>query len=329
MKLSIVIPCYNEQEVLPVSYDRFRAVMAAEGYDYEIIYVDDGSRDRTGEILAGLAAGDWRVKVLTFSRNFGHQCAVTAGLHNCSGDVVIIIDADLQDPPEVIPGMIETWRREQANVVYAVRNKRKGESRFKLWTARIFYRSLNLLSDFSFPVDTGDFRLIDRQVLDTFLQFPEKHKYLRGLFSWMGYRQVPYYYDRDERLAGQTKYTLRKMVKLAAAGLFGFSKKPLKLAISLGVISVVFSLAILLWIFYLQIFAADRIVPGWTSTIIIILFLGGIQLFTIGILGEYIGNIYDETKNRPEYIVAHKMNFDREADCTVARPSTENPNRQD
>ena len=310
MKLSIIIPCYNEEAVITDSYNRFTDVMTSNGYDYELLFVNDGSKDKTEEILTTFAQTDDRVKLISFSRNFGHQNAVSAGLHNCTGDVAVIIDADLQDPPEVIPQMIETYRKEQCNVVYAVRAKRKGESLFKQATAKLFYRGLNLLSDYSFPVDTGDFRLIDKHVLDAFRQFPEKHKYLRGLFSWMGFKQVPFYYDRDERKAGQTKYTLTKMIRLASIGLFGFSKKPLRLAISLGCIAILVALALVLWILYLSIFVSENVVPGWSSTIIIILFLGGVHLFTIGILGEYIGNIFDETKNRPEYIIYKKINFE-------------------
>lgn len=310
MKVSIVIPCYNEEAVLEAAYQRFSDVLGSSGYDYELITINDGSQDRTLEILASLAQRDRRLKVISFSRNFGHQNAVTAGLHCCSGDVAVIIDADLQDPPEVIPQMIELHRKEGSNVVYAVRNKREGESLFKLLSAKLYYRILNGLSEYSFPVDTGDFRLIDRKVLDAFRQFPEKHKYLRGLFSWMGFKQTPFYYNRDERYAGTTKYTFRKMARLASNGIFGFSKKPLKVAISLGSVSILIALGLILWILYLQIFAHDHVVQGWSSTIITILFLGGIQLLTIGILGEYIGNIFDETKNRPEYIIQEKINFD-------------------
>lgn len=181
---------------------------------------------------------------------------------------------------------------------------------FQANNCELYYRTLNYLSDYSFPVDTGDFRLVDRKVLETFRQFPEKHKYLRGLFSWMGFKQIPFYYNRDERAAGETKYSFQKMIKLASVGIFGFSKKPLKLAISLGTISILVALVMVIWIIYLQIFAQDNVVQGWSSTIITILFLGGIQLFTIGILGEYIGNIFDETKNRPEYIIQEKINFE-------------------
>lgn len=309
MKLSIIIPCYNEQDILEISYARFMTVMQDHLYDYELLYINDGSSDDTEPILSKMARINNRVKVVSFSRNFGHQAAVTAGLHNCTGDVVVIIDVDLQDPPEVIPAMVEQHLDSGANVIYAVRNKRAGESFFKKFTAKMFYRTLNAMSEQSFPLDTGDFRLIDRQVVETFREFPEKHKYLRGLFSWMGFRQEPFYYDRKEREAGETKYTLRKMLRLAGVALFGFSKKPLRLAISLGVFSIIIALVLVCWVVWLQFFNPEVIVPGWSSTIITILFLGGIQLFTIGILGEYIGNIFDETKNRPEYIIHKKINM--------------------
>lgn len=309
MKLNVVIPCFNEEEVLRESYRRFHVTLSNAPFDYSIIFINDGSHDRTLEILRGFAALDPKVQVLSFSRNFGHQNAVSAGLHHADGDAVVIIDADLQDPPEVIPEMVAEWIKTESNIVYAVRESRKGESVFKLLSAKLFYRTLNLLSEYRFPVDTGDFRLIDRKVLDTFMRFPEKHKYLRGLFSWMGFQQVPFYYKRDERFAGETKYSFSKMIKLACIGIFGFSKKPLKLAISLGLFCILFAIFIVFWMLYLNIFLPDQIVPGWSSTIFIVLLMGGIQLFTIGILGEYIGNIFDETKNRPEYIIQDKINF--------------------
>ena len=234
-----------------------------------------------------------------------------------TGDIAVIIDVDLQDPPEVIPQMIDTYLKEGSNVVYAVRNKREGETFMKKFTAKIYYRMLNSLSDYTFPVDTGDFRLIDRKVLDAFKQFPEKHKYLRGLFSWMGFKQTPFYYTRNERAAGRTKYSIRKMFSLASAGIFGFSKKPLKLAISLGTLSIFIALAFAIWVFIMYLSGKESIVPGWSSTIITIVFLGGVQLFTIGILGEYIGNIFDETKNRPEYIIDKKINFDPHNNQTI------------
>ncbi len=310
MKVSIVIPCFNEEEVLPLSHRRFTQVLQSMPHDYELIFVNDGSIDRTEELLFQFAIQDSHTKVLSFTRNFGHQNAVTAGLHHCTGDVIIIIDADLQDPPEVIPQMIETYQREECNVIYGVRNKREGETFMKKFTAKLYYRMLNLLSDYTFPVDTNDFRLIDRKVLEAFKRFPEKRKYLRGLFSWMGFKQVPFYYDRNERAAGKTKYSIRKMFSLASAGILGFSNKPLKLAISMGAIAIIIALLFAMWIFAMFLSGKESTVPGWSSTIITIVFLGGVQLFTIGILGEYIGNIFDETKNRPEYIINKQINFD-------------------
>ena len=312
MKLNVVIPCYNEEEVLHESYKRFTKVLTDASFDYSLLFVNDGSQDTTLNILRELARADSRVQVLSFSRNFGHQNAVSAGLHYADGDAVIIIDADLQDPPEVIPDMVRCWQDSQSNIVYAVRESRKGESYMKLATAKLFYRTLNMLSEYRFPVDTGDFRLVDRQVLDAFNQFPEKHKYLRGLFSWMGFKQTPFYYKREERFAGHTKYSFGKMIRLASIGIFGFSKKPLKLAISLGVICIFVAILLVIWMLYLNIFRPEAIVPGWSSTIFIVLLMGGIQLFTIGILGEYIGNIFDETKNRPEYLIQETINFKKD-----------------
>ncbi|MCL2131117.1 MAG: glycosyltransferase family 2 protein, partial [Lentimicrobiaceae bacterium] len=256
-----------------------------------------------------LSAKDTKVKVLAFSRNFGHQCAVTAGLNNCSGDVAVIIDSDLQDPPEVIVEMLEIMQREQANVVYGVRKKRQGENWFKLLTAKMFYRILNRLSDVKFPLDTGDFRMIDRKVINQFNQLSETNKYIRGLISWMGFKQVPCYYEREARFAGETKYPLSKMIKFALIGLFYFSKKPLSMATSLGFVSIVLGLLYLIWILISMIFSLGHTVTGWTSTIMLIVFFGGVQLLTIGVLGKYIGNLFDEVKGRPEYILSEKINF--------------------
>jgi len=309
VKLSIIIPCYNEEEVLPASYNRFVDVMQKHQCDYELVYINDGSKDKTEEILTQLAFENNRVKVISFSRNFGHQCAVSAGINHCNGDVAVIIDVDLQDPPEVIPDMIRLYLEEKCNVVYAVRKQRKGESFFKRFTASAFYRTLEKLSDVEIPRNTGDFRLIDRAIMNVYNQLPERNKFIRGLISWMGFKQVPFYYDREERFAGLTKYPLRKMLRLAANGIFGFSKKPVKIATTLGSLSIVIAFMMVLWVLYLNVFTPDQLVPGWASTIIIVLFMGGVQLFTIGILGEYIGNIFDETKKRPEYIIDKKINF--------------------
>ncbi len=310
MLISVIVPSYNEEKVIAESYKRLANVFINNNLpDYELIFVNDGSRDKTMYILREIASKDSHVKLLTFSRNFGHQAAVTAGLRECKGDVAVIIDADLQDPPEVIIDMLEVFEKEDCNVVYGVRNKRKGESYFKLLTAKMFYRLLNSLSDISFPVDTGDFRLIDRKVIDAFNNLHEKNKYIRGLISWLGFKQCPVYYNREARFAGETKYPFSKMLKFASIGLFYFSKKPLKLATSVGFTSIFAGLIIALWLLVSQLMGLGHTVTGWTSTIIIIIFFGGVQLLTIGVLGQYIGSLFDEVKNRPEYIIAEKVNF--------------------
>ena len=310
MLLSVITPCYNEELVVEETYRRLTEVMARTGMDYELVFVNDGSRDKTYPLLMQLAEQDKAVKVIHFSRNFGHQCAVTAGINHCNGDLAVIIDADLQDPPEVILDMLEIQRNEQADVVYGVRKKRDGESWFKLFTAKCFYRVLNKLSDVQFPVDTGDFRLISRRIIDEFNRLHEKNKYIRGLISWMGYKQVPCYYERKERFAGETKYPLRKMLKFASTGLLSFSKKPLKLAVWLGMLSVLVALVYAIVILIMRILHPETFVTGWTSTIFMIIFFGGVQLLTIGVLGEYIGSLFDEAKDRPEYIISEKVNFD-------------------
>ncbi|MCL2028010.1 MAG: glycosyltransferase family 2 protein [Bacteroidales bacterium] len=310
MLISVIIPCYNEELVINETHKRLTHVMKSLNHDYELIFINDGSKDRTQLILQDLAAKDSHVKVLDFSRNFGHQCAVTAGLNNCTGDVAVIIDSDLQDPPEVIIEMLDIMQKEQANVVYGVRKKRDGESWFKLVTAKMFYRILNRLSDVKFPLDTGDFRMVDRKVIDQFNQLDETNKYIRGLIAWMGFKQVPCYYEREARFAGETKYPLSKMIKFAMIGLFYFSKKPLNMATSLGFASIVLGFLYLLWIFIMIIFSMGHLVTGWTSTIALIVFFGGVQLLTIGVLGKYIGNLFDEVKGRPEYIISEKINFD-------------------
>ena len=310
MLLSVITPCYNEEFVVEETYRRLTEVMARTGMDYELVFVNDGSRDKTYPLLMQLAEQDKAVKVIHFSRNFGHQCAVTAGINHCNGDLAVIIDADLQDPPEVILDMLEIQRNEQADVVYGVRKKREGESWFKLFTAKCFYRVLNKLSDVQFPVDTGDFRLISRRIIDEFNRLHEKNKYIRGLISWMGYKQVPCYYERKERFAGETKYPLRKMLKFASTGLLSFSKKPLKLAVWLGMLSVLVALVYAIVILIMRILHPETFVTGWTSTIFMIIFFGGVQLLTIGVLGEYIGSLFDEAKDRPEYIISEKVNFD-------------------
>ena len=238
-KVSVVIPMYYEEEVAQECYDRMVTILKKlENYEYEIIFVNDGSKDKTLEILEEIASKDENVKVISFSRNFGHQAAVTAGIKEVTGDAVVIIDADLQDPPELIPDMLKYWE-EGNEVIYGKRKTRKGESAFKLLTAKMFYKTLNALSDVEIPKDTGDFRLVDRKVIDVVNSMPEHNKFLRGLFSWVGFKQMPYEYERQERFAGKTKYPLKKMLKLASDGIIGFSTKPLKLVGGLGIITII------------------------------------------------------------------------------------------
>ena len=309
MKLSIIIPCYNEELVIRETYKTLLAVVKDVEADYELLFVNDGSKDTTYTILSELASENKNVKIINFSRNFGHQNAVTAGLNLCTGDVAAIIDADLQDPPSVIIEMLDIMKKENANVVYGVRKKRQGETFFKLITAKYFYRILNNLSDVKFPLDTGDFRLIDRKVIDAFNRLEEKNKYIRGLMSWIGYKQVPCYYERHERFAGETKYPLKKMIRFATIGLFYFSKKPLKIATYTGFLAVLAGIVYALVVLYEKIFTTTSFVSGWISIIFLIIFFGGVQLLTIGILGQYIGNLFDEAKNRPDYIIGNTVNF--------------------
>ena len=308
-KVSIVIPMYYEEEVARECYNRLKKVLdGLENYQNEIIFVNDGSKDKTLEILTEIAKENTNVKVISFARNFGHQAAVTAGLKFVTGDVILIIDADLQDPPELLPEMLELW--EQGNeVIYGERKSREGESKFKLFTAKMFYKTLNALSDVEIPKNTGDFRLVDRKVVDTINSMPEHNKFLRGLFSWVGYKQYAFKYERKERFAGETKYPLKKMLKLAGDGIIGFSTKPLKLVGGLGIISIIISFIVL--IYSVLSYACDwnNLEPGWTSIMVSITFFAGVQLLSIWILSEYIGRIYDETKNRPQYVIDKTINI--------------------
>lgn len=302
-KLSVIVPCYNEQSVIPSTYKRLKNVLNGLGYPSEVVFINDGSNDDTLHLLEKIASEDEIVSVISFSRNFGHQASVTAGIHNCTGDYAVIIDADLQDPPEIIPQMVQLALENNCNVVYGVRRMRKGETFFKKVTAKIFYRLLNFMSEVKMPVDTGDFRLIDLKVIETFKLFREKHKYIRGLISWIGFKQCPIYYDRDPRFAGETKYPIFKMLRFAAFGLLYFTKKPLKMATSLGFFSIFVAFFLLAYILISEIFYSEKIVSGWASLLTTVTFFGGVQLVTLGVLGEYIGSIFDEVKNRPEYII--------------------------
>ena len=308
--VSVVIPMYYEEEVAKECYEKVSNVLKnlEEKYDYEIIFVNDGSKDKTLEILENIAKDDKKAKIISFSRNFGHQAAVTAGLKEVSGDAIVIIDADLQDPPELIPQMLELW--EQGNeVIYGKRKTRKGESAFKLLTAKMFYKTLNALSDVEIPKDTGDFRLVDRKVVDVINSLPEHNKFLRGLFSWVGFKQEAYEYERQERYAGKTKYPLKKMLKLASDGIISFSTKPLKLVGALGIVSIVISIVLLIYALISYIFKLNQLSAGWTSIIVAVTFFAGVQLLSLWIISEYIGRIYDESKGRPQYIVDKKINF--------------------
>lgn len=312
-KISVVIPMYYEEEVAKECYEKVSKVLKSlkEKYDYEIIFVNDGSKDKTLEILEDIAKDDKRAKIISFSRNFGHQAAVTAGLKEVSGDAIVIIDADLQDPPELIPQMLELW--EQGNeVIYGKRKTRKGESAFKLLTAKMFYKTLNALSDVEIPKDTGDFRLVDRKVVDVINSLPEHNKFLRGLFSWVGFKQEAYEYERQERYAGKTKYPLKKMLKLASDGIISFSTKPLKLVGALGIVSIIISIILLIYALISYIFKLNQLSAGWTSIIVAVTFFAGVQLLSLWIISEYIGRIYDESKGRPQYIVDKKINFDKD-----------------
>lgn len=309
--LDVIVPCFNEAEVICDTYKRMSAVlMSMPGVSSTMTFIDDGSSDETLRILHELAQSDPSVKVISFSRNFGHQAAVTAGINHCSADMAVIIDADLQDPPELIPDLIRCKEAENANVVYCVRKKRDGESWFKKITARLFYRSLNTLTEVRFPVDTGDFRLIDSSVIKEFNRFRERGKYIRGLISWIGFKQVPFYYQRHSRLAGETKYPLRKMIKFAMTALTYFSKKPLQLALALGGLAILIGLILTVWYVLGKIIGYTNSESGFTSIMIAIIFFGGIQLFTIGSLGQYIGVLFDEIKARPEYIIKEKLHIE-------------------
>lgn len=308
-KVSLVIPMYYEEEVANKCYEKVKEILnELEKYDYEIIFVNDGSKDKTLEILEKIAEKDKKVKVISFSRNFGHQAAVTAGLKEVTGDAIVIIDADLQDPPELIPDMLKYW--EDGNeVIYGKRKKRKGESVFKLLTAKMFYKTLNSLSDVEIPKDTGDFRLVDRKVVDVINSMPEHNKFLRGLWGWIGFKQMPYEYERQERFAGKTKYPLKKMLKLASDGIISFSTKPLKLVGALGIVSILISIVILIYALISFIFKLNNLSAGWTSIMVAVTFFAGVQLLSIWIMSEYIGRIYDETKQRPQYIIDKKINI--------------------
>lgn len=310
--ISVVVPMYFEEEVARECYKRLKKVMDENSINYEFIFVNDGSTDKTMDILREIAVKDERAKVLDFSRNFGHQIAVTAGTFYAKGDAVVIIDADLQDPPELICDMIEKWQQGY-DVVYAKRKKRNGESWFKLITAKYFYRFLDNMSETTIPKDTGDFRLMDRQVVEAFKAMPEKNRFVRGMVSWVGFKQIPLEYERDERFAGETKYPLKKMIKFAKDGIIGFSSKPLRLMSSLGFVTIILAIAILIYSLIVKLLG-HNVTTGWTSIMVAITLFSGVQMLCLGIIGEYIARIYDESKGRPLFIIKDKINIQEDND---------------
>jgi dolichol-phosphate mannosyltransferase len=308
MLISVIVPCYNEaQVILETNRQLVAALEKIAQADFEIVYVDDGSSDTTPEILRAIQAADQHARVVRLSRNFGHQLAVSAGLEHAAGDAVVVIDADLQDPPEVIPEMVARWR-DGYHVVYGMRTDRPGETAFKLWTAKLFYRLINRLSKVQIPLDVGDFRLLDRQVVDVLLSMPERDRFLRGMVSWIGFRQVAVMYARAARRAGESKYPLLKMLRFAADGVMSFSLTPLRVALWVGFFSIAMAFAGILYALIIRLYTNDW-VRGWTSIFTAVLFIGGAQLVTLGIIGEYIGRIYAEVKRRPLYVVQERLGF--------------------
>ncbi|AIQ62340.1 glycosyltransferase [Paenibacillus stellifer] len=306
-RYSVVIPMYNEEQVISHTHQRLKQVMDNTGEPYELVFVNDGSRDRTAAIIQDIADNDPNVKLIDFSRNFGHQIAITAGMDYAEGDAVVVIDADLQDPPEVILEMIAKWKQGY-EVVYAKRLKRHGETLFKKTTAKVFYRLLSSMTSVDIPTDTGDFRLIDSKVADVMRDLKEKNRYVRGLVSWVGFRQASVEYVREERFAGETKYPLKKMIRFALDGITSFSHKPLKIASYLG-FALSISSFIYLFVVLMQRLFTDHTVPGWASIVGVNLLFNGIVLMILGVIGEYIGRIYDESKGRPLYIVRQTVGY--------------------
>ena len=301
--LSLVVPAFNEEEKMEQSFERTYRAMSSIGYPFEIIYIDDGSRDRTWEIISRLAREHEEVKALRFSRNFGHQLAVTAGMDEAKGDAVIIMDADLQDPPEVIADMVKAWEQ-GADIAYGKRMHRKGETAAKKFTAWCYYRLLNFMSAYPIPLDTGDFRLLDKAVADEFKVLREHNRFLRGMSAWLGYNAVPVEYVREERCAGKTKYTLKKMLRLAADGIFGFSSRPLTL---IGWAGLAVLCIALLGLIATIACAAVTGVPGWLWAVCALVLLDGVILCAMGVQGAYTQRIYDEVKGRPLYIIKERQ----------------------
>jgi dolichol-phosphate mannosyltransferase len=327
MKLSIVVPCFNEEACLAELHQRLgAAARQAVGSGYELVLINDGSRDGSWAAMRRMAAEDPHVVAVNLSRNHGHQLALTAGLDLCRGETILIIDADLQDPPELLPAMLETMRDTGADVVYGVRRSRAGETAFKRATAHGFYRLLSRATEVDIPLDAGDFRLMSRRALDALLAMPEQARFIRGMVAWIGFKQVPFPYDRAERFAGATKYPLKKMMRFAFDALTGFSSAPLKLASHAGLWLSFGSVLLILYIAYA--WAAGRNIPGWTSLMLVVVVLGAIQMFVLALMGEYIGRLYNEAKRRPLYIVQEMAGGDgQEARLGYLASATANSDR--
>jgi dolichol-phosphate mannosyltransferase len=306
--VTVVAPVYNEEHGLLDFYSRTTAALAAitPAVRHELLFVDDGSADASGDVLRKLAETDRQVRVISLSRNFGHQIAITAGLDEAGGDAVVVIDSDLQDPPEVIADMVAAWRG-GSRVVYGVRTQRAGESGFKLVSAKLFYRLLNRLSDTPLPLDAGDFRLLDHEVVDVLRTLREENRYMRGMVSWVGFRQTAVHYARDERRVGETKYPLSKMLRLGADAVTSFSERPLRVALQLGALMTLVTFVLAGSIAVSKLLNPDQSISGYASLMVVVLFLGGLQLFTVGLLGEYVGRTYRETKRRPLYVVGERI----------------------
>ena len=322
--ISLVFPIFNEEAVLPVLVARLEALLPTlenEGDTVEVLFVNDGSRDSSLLQLRELAQKHSWARVLSFSRNFGHQIAVTAGMHHAAGDAVVLLDADLQDPPELLPEMIRLWRDEGWEVVYGKRRSREGETAFKLLTASLFYKTLQRLTSVTIPENTGDFRLMDRKVVDALNAMGEQHRFLRGMAAWVGFKQYALEYDRPARAAGETKYPFRKMFKLAMDAVTGFSYAPLKLSRDLGAFIALGAIVYGVIQAVRYALAPRSFEPGWTSIIVVLSLLSGVQLVTLGLIGEYIGRIYDEVKGRPLYLLSEKLGFQDEAQSTNSKPS--------
>ncbi|HEX8683181.1 MAG TPA: glycosyltransferase family 2 protein [Ardenticatenaceae bacterium] len=321
--LSVVVPIYNEEEVLPESYRRMTAVLESLGEPYELILVDDGSSDASPQMLHALHARDPRVRVITFAKNFGHQIAITAGTDYAQGDAVVVIDADLQDPPEVIREMYQRWR-EGFQVAYGVRTEREGETWFKTMTASFFYRFIRAIANIDLPLDAGDFRLMDRAVVQTLRSMREKRRFMRGLSVWVGFRQVAVPYRRNARFAGSTKYPLKKMLRLTADSITNFSNMPLQFATYMGFFCAILALLGMIFAVVGRLFWPGALL-GQATTLVAVLFIGGVQLISLGIIGEYLGRIYEEVKGRPLYIVAEALGYQQEIPLPPAYETASHP----